>query len=169
MHSFFQIYVILLAAGLFLVGAEIFLPGGIIGVLGGFALLGAIIMGFFAFGTQGGLLSALAIVLLSALAIVVWIRFFPRTRVGRSLTLSQDGSQFKAAPSALKDLVGKEGVTLTILRPAGMARIEGRRVDVVADGSWIDEGRTVRVTEVDGTRVIVRDIAPPAPSQEKRP
>jgi membrane-bound serine protease (ClpP class) len=159
MNSYTQLYITLVAAGLFLLGAEIFLPGGIIGVIGGLALLGAVIVGFLAFGMQGGLLSGIVIVLLSAVAIVVWAKLFPRTGVGRSLTLSQNGKLFKA-PADLKELVGKEGTALTILRPSGMARIDGQRVDVVADGSHIAEGRTVKVTGVEGMRVVVREAAP---------
>jgi membrane-bound ClpP family serine protease len=153
MHSYTQLYIILVASGLFLLGAEIFLPGGIIGVIGALALVAAIVVGFLAFGAQGGLLSGIVIVLLSGVAMILWAKFFPRTGVGRSLTLSQDGKLFKAGPADLKQLVGKEGVALTILRPSGMARIDNQRVDVVADGSYIAEGRTVKVTGGEGLTV----------------
>ena len=42
-------YVALLAAGLLLIVAEVFVPGGVAGVLGGLALLGAMGVGLAAF------------------------------------------------------------------------------------------------------------------------
>ena len=61
-----QIYVVLVISGLFLVGAEIFVPGGILGVMGAIALLAAIVIGFPAlspiFGPMGGLVSAVSII-----------------------------------------------------------------------------------------------------------
>ena len=54
------------------------------------------------------------------------------------------------------DLVGKTGKTITDLRPAGTAWIEGRPVDVVSEGVFLEKGKTVRVLEVQGMRVVVR-------------
>ena len=52
-------------------------------------------------------------------------------------------------------LVGKVGRTITALRPAGAVDVEGRRVDVVAEGVFVDAGREVRVVSVEGARVVV--------------
>jgi membrane-bound serine protease (ClpP class) len=154
-----QLYVILLIVGLFLIGAEIFLPGGVIGVLGVTALGGAVLVGFQAFGAQGGLLSALVIVVLAGICIVIWIKYFPKTSIGQRMTLAKDGKTFKAVSPDLTELVGKEGLALSILRPSGIARIDNRRVDVVADGSWIEQGKRVKVARVEGARILVREIA----------
>jgi membrane-bound serine protease (ClpP class) len=42
------------------------------------------------------------------------------------------------------------------LRTAGIAEIEGERVDVVSDGEFIDSGATIVVTRIDGNRIVVR-------------
>ena len=60
-------------------------------------------------------------------------------------------------------LVGHEGVAEAPLRPAGLARIDGRRVDVVTRGELIDPGERVRVLEVKGNRVVVARWEAPAP------
>jgi membrane-bound serine protease (ClpP class) len=52
--------------------------------------------------------------------------------------------------------LGKRGVAATTLRPAGIARIEGARVDVVTDGEYVEAGEPVEVTRVDGNRIVVR-------------
>ena len=150
-------YVGLLVAGVLMIGAEIYLPGGILGFLGGMALLGAAGVGFLAFGASGGVLSAVGILLLSAACLYFWLRFFPKTGVGRSLTLSRDISEFSSSPD-MGALVGQEGRALSELRPGGIVEIDGRRVDVVADGSWISRDARIRVERVEGFRVLVREL-----------
>jgi membrane-bound serine protease (ClpP class) len=54
-------------------------------------------------------------------------------------------------------LLGMRGTAVTILRPAGKARIEGRMVDVVSDGPFIQEGTDVTVIQVAKNRIVVRE------------
>ena len=54
--------------------------------------------------------------------------------------------------------LGKKGVCITDLRPAGTITVEGEPVDVVAEGSFVKQGDTVKVINVDGSRVLVRQI-----------
>jgi membrane-bound serine protease (ClpP class) len=63
-----------------------------------------------------------------------------------------------------RDLLGKSGRAVSTLRPAGIADIEGRRVDCVADGELLDAGTEVTVVRVDGNRVVVRAATQKAPS-----
>jgi membrane-bound serine protease (ClpP class) len=42
------------------------------------------------------------------------------------------------------------------LRPAGIAEIDGERIDVVAEGEMIEAGATIVVSRVDGNRIVVR-------------
>jgi membrane-bound serine protease (ClpP class) len=72
------------------------------------------------------------------------------------LVHEQTGQRAATAPTA--DLTGREGVALTVLRPSGMALIDGRRFDVVAESAMIERGSAVRVVQVDGTRVVVKKI-----------
>jgi membrane-bound serine protease (ClpP class) len=55
-------------------------------------------------------------------------------------------------------LVGKKGVSLTVLRPSGRAQIGDDFVDVVSEGPFIDKGRTIEVLAVEGMRVVVREV-----------
>jgi len=153
-----QTYVVLLAAGLLLTALEIVVPGGILGVLGGLALLVAIIMGFVAFPGPWGLVSAVSIVVGAGVVIALWIRFLPATPMGRTLTLSRDGKNFKSYSDALQPLLGKEGVTQTPLRPAGVVLIDGQRVDASAEGGFVDKEARVKVIKAEGHHVIVRPI-----------
>lgn len=63
--------------------------------------------------------------------------------------------------SSLGGLVGKHGTAVSMLRPAGTARIEGRRYSVVTGGEFVDPGSNVVVTRVQGNRIHVRSTGAP--------
>lgn len=159
-----QLFAAFIAMGLILIALEIIVPGGILGAFGVIALLGAIAIGFVAFGPQGGLIAAVAVMLFSALILAIWLKLFPRTRMGKVLTLQKDGSSFKTDPTTPSPFLGKEGVAVSNLQLSGIANIEGRRTDVVAESSFIPAGARVKVVKVEGHRIVVREI-PPAPTE----
>ncbi len=70
--------------------------------------------------------------------------------------LSKETGYVSAAIRA--DLIGAQGVTLTDLRPSGSARINGERVDVVADAGWLEAGTPVRVVRAEGYRTLVEAV-----------
>jgi membrane-bound serine protease (ClpP class) len=59
----------------------------------------------------------------------------------------------------LSFLVGKRGKALSLLRPAGIAIIEGKRYDVVSEGEFIQKDEEVEVTEVIGSKIIVKRLS----------
>ncbi len=163
-----QLFIMLVAIGLFLMGAEIFVPGGILGLLGGMALIGAVLTGYAAFGPHGGTVAAILILIFLAVSIVAWMILLPRSRLGRVLTLSDDTRDYKSISPKLREYVGQEGVALTPLSPSGVIKIGDRRIDVVADGKWIDKGSRVRVINVIGNHVTARKIEGPEPDPEPK-
>ena len=154
-----QLFWILLISGLVLTGAEIFVPGGIVGSLGVFALAGAIALGFKAFDGQYGWPIAISIILLGAVAVWLWIKFFPHSSIGRKMTVENDLASAKASDPGLQALVGKSGIATSDLRPSGFATVENRRVDVVSEGGMIRRGTAVEVVRVEGSRVIVKTLS----------
>ena len=152
-----QVFLASLLCGLLLVGAEIFVPGGILGFFGAVALVVACAAGFSAFPGYGPLVAS-GVVGLAGLAIFGWIRFFPKSPLGRRMTVAKDLSQAHGTEDGLDDLIGRQGVAASDLRPAGFATIDGRRVDVVTEGGMLSRGDAVRVTAVEGNRVVVRLI-----------
>ena len=54
--------------------------------------------------------------------------------------------------------LGAVGVCVTDLRPAGTISIDGEPLDVVTEGGFIKQGASVKVINVDGSRVLVRQI-----------
>ena len=152
-----QIFTVALLTGLILFGAEIFVPGGVLGTIGALALLTAMITGFFAF-PQHGPAVAVGIVFLIGIAIALWIKLFPKTRIGRGMTVQTDLATFKATQEGSEALAGKTGVAASDLRPSGFCSIDGRRVDVVTSGEMIDKGKPVRVVSARGNRIVVESM-----------
>ncbi|MCX5770363.1 MAG: hypothetical protein NTZ09_08840 [Candidatus Hydrogenedentes bacterium] len=90
-------------------------------------------------------------------AVIGGMYLLPRSRLSRRLILS-DSQQADAgwvSADTESHLVGSEGVVHTALRPAGSIVVHGKRYDAVANGSFIDKGRRIRVIEVHGSRVVV--------------
>jgi membrane-bound serine protease (ClpP class) len=158
-----HLFIVFLATGLILVGGEIFVPGGVLGVIGGLALIGACITGFTAFPGYGGAVT-LGIIAMMGVAIVLWIRLFPTSFAGRRMTVTQDLHDAKATDDWLPSLKGKTGVTSSKLRPGGYATIEDKRIDVISQGGMIAKNEHIVVVEVEGNRVVVRKAEPPATS-----
>ena len=56
----------------------------------------------------------------------------------------------------LSRLIAREGLVLTLLRPAGTVEIDGQIFDVVSEGRFVEPGAKVRVISVNGNRIVVR-------------
>ena len=149
-------YFTLLVCGLFLIGIEIFVPGGVLGLFGAAALIGAAVIGFNIFPLWLGWLSVFAILALAGLAVFIWMKYLPQSPIGRMLSLSQEIDKRDQDDSPWK--AGMTGTTLSELRPAGKAMIEGQRADVIADdGTWIGHDTAIEIVRVSGNRIYVEE------------
>jgi len=66
-------------------------------------------------------------------------------------------------------LVGKHGTTQSPLRPSGIALIDGKRVDVVSEGEFIDRDTAIEVTHTEGARIVVAPLPDPPADEESTP
>ena len=149
---------LLAGAGFLLLLTEMFLPGGVLGALGMLLLVAAVIVGYVNLGAMGGSMLLCGIMVCVIVGFCASMAMFPHTPVGKRMTLGQSlTSGDVLVPSST--LVGGEGVALTPLRPAGKALIDGRRVDVVAEGDFIEPEAAVVVIAGEGARVVVRKKA----------
>ena len=150
------LYFTLLLAGFVLIGMEIFLPGGILGIFGSVAWISAAVVGWKNFPAPWNMVSAFSLLLVGLLTFVVWIRYFPKSRVGKSLSLNESSASYKSHKVA--DLpVGTVGEAASTLRPSGIAIFDGKRLDVVADGEWIEAGESVKISSTsDGHMSVVK-------------
>lgn len=149
--------------GILLIVVEIFMPGfGIPGIAGVILLIGASVLTWIEYGMMAGLGVGIILLAFVGLSIYLSIKSTSKGRLSRS-PLILKGAQRRedgfVATDEYDKYLHKEGVTLTVLRPAGMADIEGDRVNVVSIGSFIEQGARIRVRQVEGGRVMVDEAS----------
>jgi membrane-bound serine protease (ClpP class) len=159
---------LLVGIGLVLLALEIIIiPGfGLFGTLGIAALLGGLALSMIGAGDTAtvivGVVWRVVLSLLAALlAGLLLLRFLPRLPLARRMILQTDlgsGPAHGSAPEADRRWLDKHGQAMSVLRPAGIAMIEGARVDVVSDGEMIEAGARIQVMRVDGNRIVVRRV-----------
>jgi len=138
--------------GLILLAIELLvIPGfGMVGVLGVIALGGAAVLAW----VEVGVVAGLASLLLAALGTIGLFQLARRTRLARRMVLTESVAG-QAPEQSLALLVGQVGKAATPLRPAGIVELAERALDVVADAQYVDAGTRVRITSVEGGRVVV--------------
>jgi membrane-bound serine protease (ClpP class) len=80
--------------------------------------------------------------------------------MGRVLVLddAQDPDAGWTSPGESPELLGRDGIVHSALRPAGTVLIDGDRINAVSSGVFIEKDRPVLVVEVEGHRVVVEEI-----------
>ena len=169
--------ILLVAIGLVLLAVELFVtPGfGILGVAGIVALLAGLTLSLIGAGATTelviGAIARVALSLLIALAAsVALLRFLPRLPFGRRLILDTGlgaDAGYASAPESDHRWLDAQGTAVSPLRPAGIADLDGKRVDVVSQGEWIDAGAAIEVIRVDGNRIVVRRTRGPHEGDER--
>lgn len=150
---------ILFVVGVILVVAEIFLPGGIVGLLGFGAIIGSIIL---AGGNVFHMTVSVVISLLVAIiGMVILVKFFGKKMHLLNRLILKDATDTESGYVSnvnRLDLLGKSGVSLTPLRPSGTVVVDDERIDAVTEGSYLDSNTPIKIVKVEGSRIVVRKI-----------
>ncbi|WP_411844264.1 NfeD family protein [Salinicoccus sp. HZC-1] len=153
-----------IALTLFIIGTvfiivEFFIIGAILGLIGGIMLFISILL----VGNNIALFS-LFMILIAILAIIEWVIFvkFKKRRIPflKKFILT-DATDAESGYTSFDDrsyLVGEQAITATALRPSGIIRYGNERIDAVAEGSFIESGKDVKIIHVEGTRIVVRPV-----------
>ena len=148
----------LILVGLALVVVEVALVPGtnVIGVLGVLGAAAGVVLAFVEFGAAGGLGTLAATVLASGgLGYVLW-ESGAWDRFVLSDSLLRDVSADASEHESRARLLGRSGLAVTPLRPAGLVEVDGERIEVETEGAFVASGSRVRVVALDRRRVIVR-------------
>ncbi|MGL4420085.1 MAG: NfeD family protein, partial [Gemmataceae bacterium] len=161
--------------GLTLVLLEIFvIPGfGVPGILGVLFMLGGIGVATFEqvptsteewvdFGLR---IASYFVAMIGATILAFFVaRYLPNIPYANKMMLGgpeesgENGLNDMPGVAAAAALLGAIGTAMTTLRPAGMAQFGEQYLDVVTDGGYISAGTRVRVIEVEGTRIVVKEV-----------
>ncbi|APT48000.1 nodulation protein NfeD [Bacillus safensis] len=149
----------LFLAGIALIILELFLPGGIVGVIG---LICVVVSLFLAAGSFTEM--AISILIATAVSIIAVIlltkvlgkrmKFFKKF----ILTDSTNKESGYVSNKTREDLVGQIAVTATALRPSGTIVLGDERIDVVSEGAFIDKDEQVKIVKAEGSRIVVRKV-----------
>jgi membrane-bound serine protease (ClpP class) len=138
-------------------------PGhGAPGVLGGAVLLLSVLL---AFGTPMifvAMQTVATAIIVTLILFYLATRIFPENAWIKRLTFAGAQGADYVTSADFTTLLGKSGVASSYLRPAGVALIDGSRVDVLTQGEFIQQGTPVRVTRVEGARIFVEPIELPS-------
>lgn len=135
--------------------AELLLPShGILGILGGICMLGAVGVCFYVNRWLGaGVLTAG--VLVSPLVAAGLVRLWERSPIGRRVVLTGSVG-VPQPPPRLR--VGQVGVAVSELRPMGEVEFDDRRVEAISEFGMIQPGSRVKVLSIANNVVRVRSI-----------
>ena len=151
--------ILLFVFGIIFLLVEAFLPGfGIFGISGLVAVIIAIVLA--AASTTSGIYMLLISLFIAGIASFLAYKYFQRKGALKSFILSESATR-EAGYSSSADysyLLGKEGKTVTPLRPSGTVEIEGKRYDTVSESGYLDSSETVEIIKVEGYRIVVRKI-----------
>ena len=152
--------VICLIVGIGLLIVEMFTPGfGVAGFLGIAALILAVLLRADSFASALWML--IIVLLIIGVMLLIFMRSAQKGAISKSSLILNDKTSAEEGFMTTQDMeyfVGKEGITETVLRPAGMADFDGVKLDVVSEGEFIPAKIHVKVLRVEGRRILVKAV-----------
>ena len=150
---------ILFLIGVVLVAVEVVVPGGILGILGGFALAGGVVAAFLEYGSGGGSVAAGAALLIVAVTLYLEFVLLPKTRLARRFTMAATVAGRSQPELADRDaVIGQEATAVTTLSPSGYVEREGRRYEAFCRSGHAPAGSRMKIVDMDNFRLVVTQI-----------
>ena len=146
-------------AGFGLLLTEAFMPGfGIAGILGIVLEILAVYSVWLHYGLVPALIFTLVVLALIGLTVFLSYRSAMKGRLSKSDLVLKDAQHPESdqARKTLAPYVGREGIAVTPLRPAGQIEVDGVRMNAAGGGEFIEKGTRVHITGTEGDHVLVR-------------
>ncbi|MFN3699438.1 MAG: NfeD family protein, partial [Dictyoglomus sp.] len=141
--------IILFLLGLFLIFIEMHTPGfGIPGIAGSISVFLSI---YWTLAQKGGTLQAILTGIFVIVSLIIFLALYlPRSHLWKKFGLPQDQKKDLGytAVKERKDLIGKKGITITMLRPTGFVEIDGEKLEVYAESEFIEPNTEIIVIKV---------------------
>jgi membrane-bound ClpP family serine protease len=141
--------------GIVMVLLEVFLPGGILGLLGAGAMIAGCVLSFRDYGVGGGVIAIVVGLVLFGGGLVLEFSVLPKTKMGKRLFLSAAVSGKSSDPASGADLVGRECEAVTVLAPSGVVLLDGRRLEAFCRDGYAEPGSRLIVRASESFRLIV--------------
>lgn len=153
-NAFAVIGTILFVSGIVLIVLEMFQPGfGIFGVIGVTLLIVNIFVT--AETVAQGIALALFTFAIFTILFIIFLLLVSKGKLPQKMILKETEANYKGTAD-MQHLVGQTGIVTSTCRPVGKANIDGKIMDVVAHGEFIERDNMIQVLEVEGNRVVVK-------------
>jgi len=149
---------------------ELFVPsGGLLALMGALAII-ASLLAFFMHDPNTGLIASAVYIVFGPVLAWIAFRIWAASPLAKRMILggvvdedSDEAMQIsrarqQASLAELQSLIGKQGVSITVLRPIGVVRIDGNRIDAMAESGSIESGLPIEVITVYDNQIKVRQI-----------
>ena len=150
--------VVVLIIGILLIGVEFYMPGfgfpGIAGTI--FTAAGIFLTGK---SMQERVIIGVIAIVIIAVMLVISIVIFGSKKVKSPIKLDEDlqGKNLFIEEKDMEYLIGKKGVALTDLRPAGKGEFDGVKLDILSANYYIKKDSALVITEVKNNSIIVEE------------
>ncbi len=156
-----SLLIMLCAVGL--MALEVFIPGLSIAGLIGIALIGiSTYLCWNACGALAGTLLLIAGCAGSFFAARAMYHSMKNGKLSRSgMFLETESAPTVAQASPVRTLeIGAVGTAQTTLHPLGIAEFGGERIHVTAENGFVEQGASVRITQINGSHIVVSCVQP---------
>ena len=141
--------------GIICVGMEIFLPGGVLGLIGGVLMIAAVYFAYKDHSVLGGVVTLAALGIITFVVFKSALKLAPKTSFGKALFLQDTQKGESVSDGDIEQFIGRDAVAFSNLRPAGIVKIEGKRYNAITQGSYIEKRSTVRVISGKNSQLVV--------------
>ncbi|NEQ68839.1 MAG: serine protease [Symploca sp. SIO2D2] len=150
----------LFVAGVILVVFEVFVPGGVLGVLGSLCILAGVVVAYDEYGLMGGATSLGVAAILTVIALYVELKILPKTSLGRRLFLTRaiEGDSQAKKEEGSDSIVGKIAQSVTPLAPTGVVSLDGKKMEASSRSGFVDKNVDVKIVGKETFRIIVSKL-----------
>ncbi len=153
------IILILALVGVGAIIAELFIPGGVIGIAGVVSLIASVGLTFAEYGMLVGTIYFVLLIVFLLIFFRVWMKRFDSLPITKLLVLRKEVEETSHHSHAgMGDLVGQEAKALTPLAPSGKVEIADQVLNARVAQGTVEKGDTVTVIRADGGFVTVELI-----------
>jgi membrane-bound ClpP family serine protease len=150
--------ILLQLVAILLIMAEVIIPsGGVLAVMAVSILGYSLYLAFSDISLSAGMIFIVLDITLFPVLVLVGLRLLAGSpaALGKKLTRAEG---VVAQAAELDKFLGRSGIVVAPLHPGGVAVIDGRRLDVVSRGEYIEKEKQVLVIAVTGNQIIVRAL-----------
>ncbi len=147
--------IVLQIIGILVIIAEVIVPtGGILALVSTGLIGGSLYLVFTQASSSAGIVFVMADLIVIPASVFIGFKLLARSPAALKKSLSREDGVQSQSPE-LEGYLGVEGVAVTDLRPSGVALIDGKRLDVVSRGEYLEKSSNIVVMAVTGNQIIV--------------